>query len=644
MVANVAELARGTVFDRPWGKTLAAVGLRGITGQLTVTDGDKTYRIAFHAGAIVGAHSPLASDSAVRLALTSTLINTTHAGEIARRLAAAPTSDEVSLIVEIGKLSPEHALKLRRRTIAQQTTRTFALERGNFVLAEEITIPCFPEASVDTRAIIYMAARTAMTETRLETDFEQFPFAMKLTAETVPLLAQYGFTESERGVLELLNTGSSTLAELESAHTGVEPRTLRAIIYALACTGAFEMSSVGRPTARSTRSAPGVANKQSLVPTGPIVERRSQRGSAEHAAARAAARVSIAPDSTASGVATSPPNPEPSAKHTVTPQTPTMPVPNFGAQPVAHRNSANGTAPPNTTPPPVPAQNALAAVRGTGAVQTVNGGLAPIAGADRSPALIAGITALIKERLHILDRGADHFVLLGVNEQSPPDQIRTAYFALARQLHPDRLASAGVVELRRDAQRLFAQINTAFAVLTNPEKRLQYVQVLRQGGEAVVRARQAEAEALTTRILSAEDAYHRGSMALRRSNFEAAIADFKAAIEANATEGDYHASLAWATFCGANDKAAVEKSTREGFVKALQLSPRSVTALLYWGRMERMLGNSRVAREKFELILAKEPRHAEAGAEIRVLDSRGDNSTDDKPDKNKPGLFGIFKK
>ena len=649
---GVAELARGTVFDRPWGKTLAAVGLRGITGQITVTDGDKTYCVAFHHGAIVGAHSPLASDSAVRLALTSTLINSTHAAEIARRLTSAPASDEVLLVSEVGKLSPEHALKLRRRTIAQHTTRTFALEYGNFVLSEEITIPCFPEASVDTRAIIYMAARTAITEIRLETDFEQFPFSMKLTAETVPLLAQYGFTESERGLLEILNAGSSTLAELESARTGVEPRTLRAVIYALACTGAFEPSSVGRPTARNSRSAPGLVAKPSVVPTGPIVERHSQHSNPEQMAARAAARLSTSPVPPASAQPAQPTQPTPAqpapteapAKHTVTPQTPLLPVLQVGSQTAVHRNSAQGTAPPNTNPPPVPPQSALAAVRGTGAIQTVSGNFAPIAGADRSPALIAAITALIKERLHILDRGADHFVLLGVNEQSPPDQIRTAYFALARQLHPDRLASAGVVELKRDSQRLFAQINTAFAVLTNPEKRLAYVQILRQGGEAVVRARQAEAEALTLRILAAEDAYHRGEMALRRSNFDAAIADFNEAIAANATEGDYHASLAWATFCGANDKAVVEKASRDGFIKALQLSPRSVTALLYWGRMERMMGHANVAREKFELILAKEPHHTEASSELRVLDARGGTRTDDKPDKSKPGLFGLFKK
>ena len=468
---------------------------------------------------------------------------------------------------------------------------------------------------------------------------------MKLSADAIPVLAQYGFTESERGVLELLNLDTHTLAELESAHTRVEPRTLRAIIYALACTGAFEPSTVGRPTSRSVKSAPGTAAKISYVPTEPIVERRSQRNSASIAAA--------VPTKPVTESSTNVLN-----RSTIVPQSPTSaagrsgsnPLPNHGQ---AHRGAAQGTSPPSTIPPAPAAQNALASVRGTGVAAVVTAGAVTsgAAGGERNPALIAGITALIKERLHILDRGADHFVLLGVNEQTPPDQIRTAYFALARQLHPDRLTSAGIVELKRDAQRLFAQINTAFAVLTNPEKRLQYVQVLRQGGEAVVRAKQAEAEALTARVLAAEDAFHRGEMALRRSQFDAAVADFTEAITANPDEGDYHASLAWAMFCGANDKSSVEKNTRIVFEKSVKLSPRSVTALLYWGRMERMLGNTSAAREKFEAILQKEPSHSEASSELRVLDARGDRSDErdkgdkgDKGDKPKGGLFGLFKK
>ena len=32
----MAELARGSIADRPWGRTFATLGLRGVTGQLTV--------------------------------------------------------------------------------------------------------------------------------------------------------------------------------------------------------------------------------------------------------------------------------------------------------------------------------------------------------------------------------------------------------------------------------------------------------------------------------------------------------------------------------------------------------------------------------------------------------------------------------
>ena len=49
--------------DRPWGRTLGALAMRGLTGQVNVVTDGKVYRIGFHGGAVVGAHSPLASDA-----------------------------------------------------------------------------------------------------------------------------------------------------------------------------------------------------------------------------------------------------------------------------------------------------------------------------------------------------------------------------------------------------------------------------------------------------------------------------------------------------------------------------------------------------------------------------------------------------
>ena len=60
----MAELTRGTVADRPWGRTLAALGLRGLTGQLALTADGKTYEIAFAGGAVVAASSPIPTSPA----------------------------------------------------------------------------------------------------------------------------------------------------------------------------------------------------------------------------------------------------------------------------------------------------------------------------------------------------------------------------------------------------------------------------------------------------------------------------------------------------------------------------------------------------------------------------------------------------
>src|SRR5262249_3302259 len=91
------------------------------------------------------------------------------------------------------------------------------------------------------------------------------------------------------------------------------------------------------------------------------------------------------------------------------------------------------------------------------------------------------VKTLIAQRLKLLDQGADHFQLLGVGPDVPPDALRKAYFVLARQLHPDRLAALGISDDGRHAQRLFAQINAGFAILSNPSRRAHYLDILRRG-------------------------------------------------------------------------------------------------------------------------------------------------------------------
>ena len=119
----------------PWGAALGAFATRQLTGELVVQSEDgKTVRVAFLRGAVVAASSPLASDSAARIAVTSHLVSSTQVAAIAKRIAASPERDEVELLAEVARLAPEQADHLRRRVLVH-TGSAHVLVRARHVLA-----------------------------------------------------------------------------------------------------------------------------------------------------------------------------------------------------------------------------------------------------------------------------------------------------------------------------------------------------------------------------------------------------------------------------------------------------------------------------------------------------------------------------
>ena len=71
---------------------------------------------------------------------------------------------------------------------------------------------------------------------------------------------------------------------------------------------------------------------------------------------------------------------------------------------------------------------------------------------------------------------------LGVAKNASQDEIKKSYRKLAREFHPDKNAGD------KDAEERFKEVQTAYDVLSDPEKRKQYDRFGSQNGRPVRRA------------------------------------------------------------------------------------------------------------------------------------------------------------
>ena len=65
------------------------------------------------------------------------------------------------------------------------------------------------------------------------------------------------------------------------------------------------------------------------------------------------------------------------------------------------------------------------------------------------------------------DTKRDYYEILGVSRDASKDDLRAAYRRLARKYHPD-------VSKDEDAEDRFKEINEAYQVLNDDERRAQY--------------------------------------------------------------------------------------------------------------------------------------------------------------------------
>lgn len=578
------ELVRGTVTDRPWGQTLGALGMRALTGQLTLQSVDgKQYCIAFDEGTVVGASSPLATDSVARIAVTNHLIPSTQIQAIARSLVAHPELDEFELLTKTCSMEASQALRLRQRVIAQRAARTFAINAGSFVVDDEITIPAAKLAAVDIRTIVYMGARLNLEQQRLVDELRQLGsfFIMKKSIVDADL-SQFGLLGSEEAIFAALRRGTS-VPELEAMHHELDPRCIQALLYALVSCFAVD---VGQSASVSPRATIPPVMADGTQP--PIAV--TSRGTSPPPMGQPS-RTSPPPLSQRASMPSTPPllSPpiqpsQPLQSRTIT--TPPLTQPRTTTTPIPGRTTTPTPLPGRTTTPTSPPFAAR-----------------PLPPPDPIPQKrVPASTTAERPVMFAARSGEVEMTPRTVTPTTTPPTV-------ARTPSEPRVA----VPRTTSSQRIAKSRTT-----TNPT---QAVEEFGTRGSDPMRL--------------ATEHYERGQAALRVEDIDTAIAELAKATELNPHEFDYHAMYAWAQFCGSKDRPKIADKVRKMLGHAIQKSRQPEFPRLYLGRMERMLGRDREALMHFQQIIEVNPKHVEAAEELRALQAKLGSG-------EKPGLAGLF--
>ncbi len=634
---------------------------------------ERAYRLVWSKGRVIAAISPAPADSIGRVALTAGLVSSTQLGEMLRRLSEAGAPEQASdpsrqleVLAEVARLSDDQIAQIKRRALLQRAVRPFALERASFVLDNEASVkrdPSLPTLSA--RWLIRQGLRIHYSEERLRAEMASLAgMRFRIIASARSQLDDFGFGEVERRWITsaIGRPEGQDIAAIAAECPDLSRTQLLVMVYTLVATDVLEVAGRSPPAQanqRPSNPASARAGSRATAPlhtpkVGPPADRAAAATPSPSQAAAAAANPSRA------GAARTVPLPPPAPAAQSRPASSRSPgrptellhssrASDGGSGPTASpardRAAAGNAREPAAPPPrsgtratiPMPSKAAnQAQPEGARTVQFSRGRrrttLHPISASD--------LRRLVGTKAGEIDRGSDHFALLGVSHDATDDVIRKAYFDLASKLHPDRIRAIGVDDLTRTSQRVCAAINVAFGIIGNASKRKQYRKLLASGGAEGKAEREREVESKAMQALSAEEHFQRGEWALRRKNWSEAHQQFERAVELNPEEAEHHALLAWTLWCINEDKKEIRATVTEHLQRALQLRPTNLAALYYRGRIAVMDGKIESALHYFRKVLALDRSYQDTDLQVRLLERRRDSNSE----RSSNGLFSSLLK
>jgi tetratricopeptide (TPR) repeat protein len=191
------------------------------------------------------------------------------------------------------------------------------------------------------------------------------------------------------------------------------------------------------------------------------------------------------------------------------------------------------------------------------------------------------------------------YQILDIPKTATEEDVKKAYFQMARRFHPDRFDRHIVTEFKAVIDEVFDGITNAYRVLSNKDSRRVY---------------DAKSGAVSTQediqesFRKADIKFRQGKTLHGQGRYDEAIAYLEEAVRIRRDKGDYYLLLA---MCESKLKAYVQKAEQD-FLKAIQLEPWNPEGYVGLGLLYKAEGLQTKAIKQLEKALEAEPEHATA--------------------------------
>jgi tetratricopeptide (TPR) repeat protein len=217
---------------------------------------------------------------------------------------------------------------------------------------------------------------------------------------------------------------------------------------------------------------------------------------------------------------------------------------------------------------------------------------------------------------------ADYFEALGIARQSGSNEVRRAYYKLAKEYHPDRFLGSGLsMEMETKINEMFQYITQAYTVLSEPQSCSDYLDELVNGPKKTININQ---------VIEAETAFQEGRTLLNIRRYNAAVKPLQRAIDLSPEEPEYLTNYAWALHKAAPESMETQSRSLEVLLASRELNPGLDLTHLYLGYIYQLQNKERQAEKAFEMAVQANPECTEALRELRLLNLRREQATQSK--------------